>query len=752
MLFLIVTFSVVRHDLRNAMKIFWCLFLILFSANSYAQPNNWIMLNGEQYANNIFVKDSLVYVGRFQYNGVSIVNLNQHNYELLNQFNGKLSDDVVYQTLTDRQSRIWIRHLKAITIKASSTSNYFPSSYFGIPISSSSPNIGNMAIDHNQYVWFGLGQSLIRFDGQNFQVYDSTNCPLLKFWSGDLVIDNLNNVCLTSNNNIIKFDGNNWSTFYGDSIGITYPISNLRNDKFGNLYFLEGGSRLKKFNGSNASLLHFFDGGSYCQEVEIDSLNNVWALNMSFQPDDPTLLLKFNGSNWDTIIVSDPEIKHGISHFVPLTPTDIFMGTWEGVYRLNGGSYYRYLVNDTLLMNGGIGKIFTTPISNKIWMTSSRGLIEWEGTNIRHYKTPGKCYNDSPFNSYFADKRDSLWVNGWTAFCRYSQWDDTTWDVQCIDSTFPSSQIAFDTLNGVWTNPRLFPISSNPLLFTTIPLHYFNQDTVIYYPAITSMSALIATDSKNNLWVLNGDSLGKFDGSNWTWRLVPNVVSLTNPYPTFDIDYTDNIYINYGSVLLSYDGTNFSTINVPDSFVLEKVIFGKDSSVFGVIYTQGQFAQHMKNFVLRYKDGAWDSLQIPIYDNDFALIRDLAIDKYGNIWFVVNDDLGISHSKIFVYNPDGINHYLGIESLPPVSEGKIYPNPCNDFFSFSFTTTKSERMLLRIYDLNGALVFEDGTKRSEVGINTLTYSIRNIHSGMYLTVVSSETYKGVKKLFVTGNE
>lgn len=735
--------------MKNVMKFFWSLFIALCSVNGYAQPNNWIMLNGEQYANNIFVKDSLVYVARFQYNGVSVVNLNQQNYDLLNQFNGKLPDDVVYQVLADSQNRVWIRNLKAITIRTGNTTNYYPASYFGV---ADNPNIGNMAIDRNQNVWFGLGQSLVKFDGQNFQVYDSTDCPMLNFWSGDLVVDHLNQVWLSSGNNMVKFDGINWSAYYGDTIGIAYPISNLRNDKLGNLFFLEGGSRLKKFNGSSVTQIHFFNGGSYCEEMEVDSLNNIWVLDISFQPDDAALLLKLNGSNWDTIVIDDPEIKHGISHFVPFTPDDIFMGTWEGVYRLSAGVYHRYLVNDTLLMNGGIGKVFTSPDAGKVWITSARGLIEWEGTNIRHYKQQGKYYNDVPANDYFVDRHDSLWVSGWTEFCRYSQWNDSAWGVECMDSTFPSSQIAFDTLNAAWTNPRLFPISVNPLVLAPIPLHYFNNDTIIYFPNITSTSALIATDSKNNLWVLNGDSLGKFDGNNWLWRLIPAVVSLTNPYPTFQIDFADNVYINYGSVLLAYDGTNFTSINVPDSFVLEKIVFSKDSSVWGVIYTQGLFTQHMKNFLLRYKNGVWDSLQIPVYENDFALIRDLAIDRYGNMWLVVDDDLGNSHPKIFIHNPKGLNHYLNTEQLSLISESKIYPNPCNDFFSFSFTAAKSERILLRIYDLTGALVFEDGTKRSEEGSNTLTYSIRNIHSGMYLTVVSSETYKGVKKLFVSGSE
>lgn len=724
------------------MKTIWYLLLLLVATTSYGQPANWAMLNGEQNANNLFIKDSLVFVARHNFNGISIVNLNQHSYNVLNQFNGKLQDDNVYQVLTDNQNRIWTRHLKGIAITTGNTTSYFTGAYFGVP---DSPNVASMAIDQNQNVWLGFGHSLVKFNGQSFQVYNSVDYPMLGNWSGDLIIDNLNQLWLAANNNIIKYNGLTWHTYYGDSIGVTYPISNLRADKLGNLYFLEGGSRLKKFNNSTTSLIHYFNGDSYCNEIEVDSLNNLWALNLSFSWQDPALLLKRNNTGWDTIEIDNPQIIHGINHFVPVAANDIFLGTWEGIYRLNAGSYYHYLINDTLLTNGGVGKVITSNSSGKVWITSSRGLIEWQNNNTRHYKEKGKYFNDLPVNSFFADRHDSIWTSDYLNFCRYSHWQDSVWTVQCLDSTYPSVQIVFDTLNGIWTSPRYLDAS----LTTIIPLHYFNNDTVIYFPGVTSMNTLMAADSKNNLWVLQNDSLAKFDGTTWIWYPVPHQVAVNDPLPTFHLDNNDNVYINYSKTIVTFNGTGFNTITVPYSFALSNLAFSTDSSIWGVVSTQGQFTQQLKNYVLRYKNGVWDSLVIPVYNNDQVLIKDLTIDKFGNMWFVTNHDLSLRNTKLFVYNPTGLNHYLHTENLPAISESKIYPNPCVDFFAYTFNSAKAQKVLLRIYDLNGALVLEDGSQQSQAGNNILTYSVKNIRPGLYLAVVFTDNYHDVKKLFIT---
>lgn len=723
------------------MKQYLYLSAILFCLKSYSQPVNWKMLNGIQYVSNLFVKDNIAYTSGDYFGALSTININTGEFKNTNQFNSNLSDDFIYQILVDDISRTWIRHANSISIKQNNLIKNFPLSYFGINNNSISPLIGNIAFDKENNAWFLADNYLIKFDGINFTKITPSNFTL----SNEIIIDNNDFIWLSSSNNLIKYDGLNWQVFYGDSIGITFPVSHLRNDRKDNIWFLEGGSRLKKFNSANTTLISPSNYFTYIEGFEIDTLDNIWATYYNFN-DNNGYLLRLNGNKWDTLSTNFPRDKYGIMKIFPIETNDVFIGTTEGLFRLKNNSVIHYNVNDTFLLNGGVGKLFASVNSETVWITSSRGLMKWDGNKMNHFENIYSHFGETPNNEFYLDKRDSLWVSRANSFCRLEKWQNTFWDYNCITDSFYITQLAFDSQNGVWIKPGKIYKSIDS--FSIIPLHYFNKDTTIFYPEISSAEVSLICDSKNTVWVLNNDSLGNYNNGNWYWYKVPKISTLFNMKPSLNIDFSDNIFINFGDVLLSFDGKIFSTIYVPDSLLLEKIVFLKDSSFYGMIANKLPYVSHYTNHLLHYKNGVWDSLQIPIYSDEQVIIRDFAIDKNGTVWFLTGSDLSYAYSKIFIYNPNGLNLYFYPRETIDTSESVIYPNPSDGNFSVNFYSSSFDNITLKIYDLNGLLIYEDKAKNCVLGNNTVNYSFDNVRSGIYFVFISTSHRKIIKKLYI----
>ena len=95
-----------------------------------------------------------------------------------------------------------------------------------------------VAIDDKNNIWIGtLENGLSMFNGDNWINYDTTNSILTSNNVHDLLIDKKGNLWISSGKDLIKYDGENWAIFNFENIEDKSEISCLALDKLNNIWF-----------------------------------------------------------------------------------------------------------------------------------------------------------------------------------------------------------------------------------------------------------------------------------------------------------------------------------------------------------------------------------------------------------------------------------------------------------------------------------------------------------------------------------
>jgi streptogramin lyase len=147
----------------------------------------------------------------------------------------------------------------------------------------------SMAIDNNGNKWFATNNGLIKFDGSNYAVFNSTNSGLKFNVINDLTIDKNGNIWLatgtnndlgdTTNGRIIKFDGTNWTYYkpFNDGQGLNYA-NTIAIDPNGKIWagmFL-GLSVFDGSNWTNYTDSHTSSSNLQVLSIDFDSHGNTW--------------------------------------------------------------------------------------------------------------------------------------------------------------------------------------------------------------------------------------------------------------------------------------------------------------------------------------------------------------------------------------------------------------------------------------------------------------------------------------------
>lgn len=278
--------------------------------------------------------------------------------------------------------------------------------------------LGGVAVDSNNYAWFGTGSGVAMYNGSIWTTYTTTN-GLPDNYIKCITVDKHNNVWVgTDGFGVSKFNGTTWTTFtttngLADN-GVTAVIADNNN----NIWFGTGGSGVSKYDGTTwttYSIAQGFPGDAGVPAsvncITTDNQNNVW-----FGTDKG--ISKFNGTTFSNIDINN--IDSLGSNYISALAIDVNNNKWigtlsYGMTKLNSSNGWvkNYRMSDGLLNNFIQDIVFDTDgimwIAEYADYNNEGGITKFDGITWTSYTLTDGLVNPQ-IMGIAVDKNKKLWI------------------------------------------------------------------------------------------------------------------------------------------------------------------------------------------------------------------------------------------------------------------------------------------------------------------------------------------------------
>ena len=145
--------------------------------------------------------------------------------------------------------------------------------------------IWDIAVDKNDNVWVGCGKGLLKYDGQEFILYNSQNTAMPEDVGRQIAVDSKNNIwiasCRAYSGGLVKYDGTTWTAYTPDNSNMPANlIESIAIDQSDNVWLAFYNCLVKiendKWNIYDEKTLGF--GWRYISDIQFDSKNRLWGI------------------------------------------------------------------------------------------------------------------------------------------------------------------------------------------------------------------------------------------------------------------------------------------------------------------------------------------------------------------------------------------------------------------------------------------------------------------------------------------
>jgi signal transduction histidine kinase/ligand-binding sensor domain-containing protein len=446
-------------------------------------------------------------------------------------------------------------------------------------------------VDKRGHIWFGTwGQGVSRFDGKDFVTFSSANgLP------GDLINsileDKAGNIWIgTQGRGVSRYDGIKFTTYLLGQVSSDSRVRNLTEGESGKIWI------------NTEAGIKFYDPES----DKISSLNTI-----------------------------NPELTNYTINCLKADKTDnIWFGTNTGAICFNPA---KNQITDILTESNGLASNYIISIhedkTGKLWFGTNKGISCYDAENkkiLKNYTThDGLLSND--ISNIMEDSKGNLWFG--TAGGSVSCFENNGTEGRFASFYLPFTSynlltaklLTIDSSDKLWIGTQLLgaicidpPISGGSGSFIT-----FSEDQGLPFNGVST----VYEDSKGYFWI-NSSDIVRFDGTHFTYF----GASVNTNFHFFNEDFSGKLW--FGGM---YSGLYF----------LEQLAGGTGIGITRFADDQGFFDNIVSSLVDHSGNiwfSSWDNGVIR-YDGNFLthynskhglgnnMIRSIAEDKFGNIWF-----------------------------------------------------------------------------------------------------------------------
>ncbi|MBI1932434.1 MAG: hypothetical protein HYS24_07835 [Ignavibacteriales bacterium] len=371
-------------------------------------------------------------------------------------------------------------------------------------------NVEGIAIDSTGYVWVSmLGGGIAMFDGVKWKVYgwtvDRGNVI-------DIIVDKNNIKWATSLSGLIKIEGENVSIYNSSNSNI--PFNSLRKiaiDKQGSIwitsYLNEG---IIKYNGTEWS--KFKKEELFHSNLIIDDSCNCW-LGSAWEK---SSFYKFDGNFWTPYNITNNCLPtNSVVDIYCDNKGKKWFGTIEGLVVIENGNWMIFKNTDIFkeLNPGSIYVSYNNILkdnNDNLLVTTDKGLCNYDGKEWTIYNTENSALPSNSLTSIAFDYLSNKWITTWGG--GLVKFDGVNWRVYNTENSGIRSnflnKVAIDDKNNIWIGT----VENGLSMFDGE--NWLNYNTTNSKLTSNNVRELLI-DKKGSLWISSGQDLIKYDGENW---------------------------------------------------------------------------------------------------------------------------------------------------------------------------------------------------------------------------------------------
>jgi|GEM_PF-3388302 len=513
----------------------------------------------------------------------------------------------------------------------------------------------HIAVDNNNHIWASHStKGLSKYDGTTWTVFNTGN-GLSSNAIGDIChADSL--MWFGTGNGLIKYDGNEFANVhFGDTtmqliwnpqtsqydttiVYNDYNILAMGYDHYKNKLWVSGydyasgniSAKLKMFDGITWTNFTTNDGviDTMLSSISVDTAGNVWLGSMDLG------VSKYDYSTFTNFTRLDGLISDSIRSIACDSNGVVWFGTYVGVSKFEGNTWTSFNIDDGLVNN--IINIIDIKNDNEIWIGTGTGISVYNGQEFSEIST-----KDGLIDNWVNDIDDS--ENG--------IWIDTDRGASFFDGKTWTGYNSSDGLAGRSIEAALDDISGR-IWFGSVNAGMTILDgenvTVMEENRYRNVKDILK-DNNGNIWV-GGSALSKYNGSSWTNISIDGVAphGILN---SLALDSNYNIWAGFTlGAIGKYDGSSWTSYSLSiggaNSYVNSIVV---DSN--GVIWSHGKG-------LFRFDGNIWIEID-SAYGFLHNTVHGLAIDMKNMLWITTPEGLTSYDGSVYTDYPAPNDFYLG---------------------------------------------------------------------------------------------
>ncbi|MCX6174132.1 MAG: T9SS type A sorting domain-containing protein [Ignavibacteriales bacterium] len=575
---------------------------------------------------------------------------------------------------------------------------------------------GNLWIAAFNYDFTESIGGVVKYDGQNWTIYNKLNSPISTNQISSLVLDKNDDVWIgTEKESVYKFSNDEWTK---------YDITGINNSP-------------QTYNKVTA--------------LAVDSTNNLWVGMFDGG------IYKYDGNDWKLFNGYNSKLR---SNMIISLAVDykgrVWVGTEIGLYRYENGDFNEINISNSDLPSANLSKSITDSKGN-IWFISedygspdnsnktTNGIVRYDGSDFIFISTQEIESTSNQIQAITSDLNDNIWIATTGRLYKYNNGQITKYNYNNYFEFYPQSMCS-DYAGNIWIgNSNGNIIKFDGVKFTT----FSKKDDPLFRRSISSILA-----DGVNVWVCfvgGGYQIAKINIARTNDKLIYETIdSPLDQITSAQLDKEGNLWAgSYNEGIAKYNGKNWKTYNTSNSEIMTNFIHAlyvnENNKV--IVANHNSFDPYNKGGLGILTNERWENFTFNNSGLGFPYIRSVTTDKNGNVWVIC--DGGVS-----IYNAKEVN--LSWEQVNDNIENQLnqnFPNPFNSSTIIKYSLKQTSNVKLKIFDMLGREVKTIVDQTENEGNHFVFWDGRNnsgslITSGVYIYTLITNEKKQAKKLIL----